>query len=206
MLDNLPAADYCAAHLRLVTPKPQGDSMTDGSENAITTQVLIQIRDEMRAMRSSFEARFDALEARMSRLEDRMDALEARMDALEARMDSLEKRMDSLEKRATAAERRGDDVDLTLKRLERKIDDLASDTEFLRGRIDSLEVHTDAIDEKNEDRFQELLRRFNILDGDLKKFASVTNEAILHYAGEMDTVRERLNIVETKLGSPYHSD
>ena len=37
--------------------------MADTSENAITTQILIQIRDEMRAMRASFEARFDALEA-----------------------------------------------------------------------------------------------------------------------------------------------
>ncbi len=205
LLDNPSTADYCSAHPFLVGDL-QGNSMTDVSESAITTQVLIQIRDEMRAMRASFEARFDGLEARMSRLENRMESLEARMDALEARIDAIEKRMDSLERRTTAAEKRGDDVDLTLKQLERTINDLVGESNALVGRIDSLEMRTDAIDEKNEARYQALLRRFNAIDADLKKFASVTNDAILHYAGEMDTVRDRLNIIETKFGIPYPSE
>ncbi len=114
------------------------------------------------------------------------------MSSLESRMSSLETSMANLEQ--------------TVLRLDQKVDALQDDVNYLKGRMDALEVRVDSIEEKSEARHQELLRRFNILDADLKKFASVTNEAILHYAGEMDTVRDRLNIIETKLGIPYHSD
>lgn len=132
--------------------------MAEKTPEDLTTQILIQIRDEMRAMHSSFDARFDALEKRMGALEARMDSLERRMDSLEARMDSLEARMDSLE-----------------------------------TRFDILEARTEA-------RFKQVFRRLDQLGSDLKKFASVVNETILHYADEMDTVRDRLSVIENKIG------
>jgi methyl-accepting chemotaxis protein len=104
--------------------------MTDNLPTDVTTQILIQIRDEIRDMRASFEARMDALEARMDRLEGRMDALE----------------------------------------------------------------------KTNEVQHRELFSRLSQIDADLKKFAPLVNEALLHYADEMDRVRARLTRVEHRLG------
>ncbi len=39
-----------------------------------------------------------------------------------------------------------------------------------------------------------------------RKFASIANDAILHYAGAMDSVRERVLVIEGKLGIPYPSE
>ena len=178
-------------------------SMTDNQGQDLTTQILIQIRDEMRAMRSSFERRFDAGEARMEGIEARLEGIEARMEGIEGRLQAIEKRMDSLEKRIDSVEKRVTLVEQTLLRLESKVDALQVQMDFLQGRIDALEVQIDALDGRNEVRFEELFKRFNQIDADLKKFASVVNNAILHYAGEMDTVRERLQVTESKLGISY---
>jgi len=131
--------------------------MTDHPEQDITTQILIQIRDEMRAMGARLEKRLDSIEARMGAIEVRMGAIEARMDSIEARMDSLEARMDSLESR-------------------------------------------------NEADHQRLFRRFDQIDADLKRFVGVVNDAILHYAEETDTVRDRLDILEKAVGIPPRSE
>ena len=135
--------------------------MTQPPPDDLTTKILIQIRDEMREMRASFEARFDGIERRLDKLDDRMAKLEDRMDRLEARMDRLEARMDRLE-----------------------------------ARFDALEAH-------NSKQHGELLAFINEVHSDLKKFASIANETILHYADEMDKVRGRLNVIEDRLGIPH---
>jgi len=163
-LDIPSDSDYLVIRLP-VTQFKRGASMAEKTPEDLTTQILIQIRDEMRAMHSSFDARFVALEKRMGSVEARFDALEKRMGSLEARMDSLEARMDSLEARMDS----------------------------LGARIDTLEARTEA-------RFKEVFRRLEQLGSDLKKFASVVNETILHYADEMDTVRDRLSVIENKIG------
>ena len=192
-------------------------SMSTSQDNDITTEILIQIRDEMREMRASFERRFDALDARMGGLEARMDAIEARigavesrmdaietrMDAFEVRMNSLETRMESLEKRDAALENRMVLVEQSLLRLETKVDSLQTQVDFIHGRIDNLEVKLDSMDERNEAHHQDLFRCFSLIESDLKKFASVANEAILHYADEMDSVREQVLIIEDKVGIPH---
>jgi hypothetical protein len=76
----------------------------------------------------------------------------------------------------------------------------------LQGRIDVLEPRIDSADERNEQRFEELFRRFNTMDADLKKFAGIVNQTILHYADEMDMVRDRLGNIESKIGIPYRSE
>jgi hypothetical protein len=108
--------------------------MTDSLGQDVTTQILIQIRDEMRSMRSGFDARFDSV-----------DTL---MEAVDARLLGFD------------------------------------------GRLRSIEAH-----------INELFRRFNQIDTDLKRFATLVNEAVLHYAGEMDRVRDRLEVLETRLGA-----
>ncbi len=163
--------------------------MTDNQGQDLTTQILIQIRDEMRAMRVSFERRFDALEARI-------EGFEARMESIESRMDALEKRVESVDKRMTLVEQ-------IVRRLEGKVDAMQVQIDFLQGSVDTLEVRIDSLDERNETRSQDLFKRFNQIDADLKKFVTVVNNAILHYAGEMDTVRERLQVTEIKLGISY---
>ncbi len=135
--------------------------MTQPPPDDLTTKILIQIRDEMREMRASFEIRFDGIEQRLDKLEDRMDRLERRIEEIEVRMDRLEARMDRLE-----------------------------------GRFDALEA-------QNSKQHGELLAFINEVHSDLKKFASIANETILHYAEEMDKVRGRLNAVEDSLGIPH---
>ena len=162
-LDIPSDSDYLVIRLP-VTRFKRGASMAEKTPEDLTIQILIQIRDEMRAMHSSFDARFDALEKRMGSLEARMESLESRMDSLEARMDSLESRMGALE-----------------------------------VRFDTLEAWTEA-------RFKAVFRRLDQLGSDLKKFASVVNEAILHYADEMDTVRDRLSVIENKIGIVFPAE
>lgn len=148
--------------------------MTDRPEQDITTQILIQIRDEMRLMRSDFEKRFDGVEAGLENLGNRMESLEGRMASFEGRMESLEGRMDALETRMDS----------------------------LEGRMDSLEARMAA----NEAQHKQLFGCFEQLDSDIRKFVGIANETILHYADEMDSVRDRLDKLENKVGIPALSD
>ena len=132
-LDIRQGVEY-RSHTRYSTGTlPQDAPMSDTSSQDLTTQILVQIRDEMRTMRSGSEARFDALDAVLESVEARMEGLDIRMRAIESHM-------------------------------------------------------------------SDLFRRFNQIDTDLKKFAGLANETILHYAGEMDSVRGRLEEVEGRLG------
>lgn len=90
--------------------------------------------------------------------------------------------------------------------LEAGIDSLQTQVDFFQRKIEHFEAKLDSIEERNETRNQDLFRRFGLLESDLKKFASVANEAILHYAGEMDSVRDRVLYIESKLGIPYPND
>jgi hypothetical protein len=56
--------------------------------------------------------------------------------------------------------------------------------------------------DRNEEGFTDLVRRFGLLDSHVKKFASITNTAVLHYADETDKVRDSLSIIEDKLRIP----
>jgi chromosome segregation ATPase len=155
--------------------------MSDHPEQDITTQILIQIRDEMRSMGSRLQKGLDSLDARMGAIEARMDSLEARMDSLEARMDSLEGRMDSIEARMDSLEGRVDSVEACMH---------------------SLEARMDSLESRNAADHQRLFRRFDQIDADLKRFVVIVNDAILHYADETDSVRDRLDILEKEVGIP----
>jgi chromosome segregation ATPase len=141
--------------------------MADQPEQDITTQILIQIRDETRSMRSDFEKRFDGVEVRLENLENRMVSLDRGLMGLDGRMDALETRMDSFE-----------------------------------GRMESLEARMAA----NREQHNQLLERLEQIDSDLKKFVGLVNETILLYAEEMDTVRDRLDKLEDKMGISVPSD
>jgi len=120
--------------------------MTDSEITNLTLEILVEIRNDIRSMRSAFEARFEALETRVAALETRIERLETRVERLETRVESLERRFDKLEKRV------------------------------------------------------------EIIHHDLRKFASVVNETVLHYAEEMDNVRDRLSSIESKLGPTTPSE
>ncbi|MFH1112311.1 MAG: hypothetical protein V1792_00180 [Pseudomonadota bacterium] len=138
--------------------------MSDHPEQDVTTQLLIQIRDEMRSMGARLEKRLDSLEARMESLETRMESLETRLETIETRLETIDARLDSLE-----------------------------------ARIDSLES-------RNEADHKRLFKRFDQIDADLKRFVGIVNDAILHYADEMDSVRERLDILEKTVGISPRSE
>ena len=99
------------------------------------------------------------------------------MDALEARMDAVEARMDGLEGRMDG----------------------------LEARMDGSEARMDAMEKRNEEQHKVLFRRFDQLDGHLKKFASIVND-VAAYAEEMDSVRGRLDVIESKQGISYPSE
>ncbi|MEW6531625.1 MAG: hypothetical protein AB1473_12360 [Thermodesulfobacteriota bacterium] len=124
--------------------------MTDSEIKDLTIEILLEIRNEMRLVRTSLEA----LDARVAALETRIESLDTRIESLETRVGNLESRVGSLETR--------------IERLER--------------------------------RFDKLENRVEIIHHDLRKFASVVNETVLHYAEEMDSVRDRLSSIESKLG------
>ena len=46
--------------------------MTDSEIKDLTIEILLEIRNEIRSMRATFEARFEALETRMGAIEGRM--------------------------------------------------------------------------------------------------------------------------------------
>lgn len=194
--------------------------MNDYAPQDVTTQILIQIREEMRAMRTSFDARFDVVEARLEGLHARMDSFDARMEAMEARMDSieirmnsLERRLEGLEKRMAVLENRMDAIEEGASALELTVADLRKAIEFLRTTVDyqagqweALEARIDAMGERSDTHHQELFRRFSLVEGDLKDFAKVVNDAVLHYADEMDKVRDRLSEAEDRMGISYSSE
>jgi archaellum component FlaC len=140
LLDFLQGAEYGSRTL-----DPSGGDlartplMIDNVGPDVTSQVLIQIRDEMRTMRSAFEARFDSLDAHLESAGTHLSSFGERLDVVEGRM-------------------------------------------------------------------SELFRRFSQIDSDLKRFASLVNETILHYAEEMDRVRERLESVESRVEMSSASD
>lgn len=168
----------------------------------MTTEILIQIREEMRAMKASFERRFEAIEFRMEFFGALIEAVEARNRGPEARKDALENGSESPEKKSASSEGGLLPVEQSLLRLEAKIDALQIQVDFMQGRLDNIEVKLDSSDERNESHHRELFQRFNLVDSDLKRFASVANDTILHYAGEVDSVRERVLVIETKLEIP----
>ena len=139
--------------------------MTDHPEQEITTQILIQMRDEMRSMRSQFRQGVDGLTAHMKDFEKRLDSLESHMGSLERHMDSVVSHIDSLE-----------------------------------SRMASLKLGLDAREPKNEAHLQRIHGGLERIDGDLKKFAALVNDTVLHYADEMDSVRERLDSLEREVG------
>ena len=141
MLDNTASRRYCSASYSDMTGRI-ARNMQNTPED-FTTQILVQIRDEMRSMRSSFEARFDTLQKRFERVEKGLDHVEVRLDSLDA---------------------------------------------------------------KTGKRFNRLEQNFQSLTSDVKKFVSLVNDSVLHYANEMDRVRDRLDAVETKLTLPRLSD
>ncbi len=123
-------------------------------------------------MGSRFQGGLDRLEVHLEDFKKRFDSLEARMDSLEGRLDSLEARMDSLEDRMDS----------------------------LESRMISLKVALVAIESKHEAHHHQFLRRLDQIDGDLKRFVGLVNDTILHYADEMDSVRQRLDILEKRVG------
>jgi chromosome segregation ATPase len=173
--------------------------MPDNLPEDLTTQVLVQIRDEMRGMRSSFQLRFDALEARSEGLESRMESLEVRIDSIEKRMSAIDRRLDSPEGPLVLLER-------STSRVEGKIDRLQRSMEDQSERLNGLESRMESKERLSQDQSKQLHRRIDSLEADLKKFALLVNETVLHYAGEMDTVRDRLNVIDSKIGISFQSE
>ena len=173
--------------------------MPDHLPEDLTTQVLVQIRDEMRVMRGSFQSRFDALEARSEGLESRMEALEVRIDSLEKRLSAMDRRFDSPEGALALLER-------STSRVDGKIDRLQRGLEAWFERLNALESRTESGERWRRDQSKELHRRFDSLEADLKKFALLVNEMVLHYAEEMDTVRDHLNVIDSKIGISFQSE
>lgn len=113
-----------------------------------------------------------------SQFETRFDAVLVRLNRLESHMESIEAGMDSVEVRS---------------------DTMAAHLESLHSRIGVNEM-------RNEALHQMLLERFDTLDVRFKEFAGLVNETILHYAEEMDSVRDRLQTLESRVGIPATSE
>ena len=133
----------------------------------------------------------------------------ARRETLERyvkRMEELERRMETLEKRMVSGEERSGFVEQTVAALKEDVRALRVAIDFAGGKLDALEARIDAADQRNETQHQELFRRFTGVEGDLKAFVKVVNDVVLHYADEMDTLRNRMALVENQVGISYSSE
>ena len=87
-----------------------------------------------------------------------------------------------------------------------RFDVLEKRFERVTERLDNIEERLVAVDGNIEKRFNRLEKFLQSLTTDVKKFVSLVNDSVLHYAEEMDRVRDRLDIVETKPSLPHPSD
>ncbi|HKO02668.1 MAG TPA: hypothetical protein VJ032_13295 [Thermoanaerobaculia bacterium] len=67
--------------------------------DAETFDAIHSLRNEIRRLGTSVNARFDTVDSRLDTLESRFDILESRFDSLDSRFDSLDSRFDTLESR-----------------------------------------------------------------------------------------------------------
>ena len=72
---------------------------------------------------------------------------------------------------------------------EERFDRLEHAVERLEARFDALEA-----------RMKLMEKRLEPMDSNLKKFTGIANEALVHFGEEFDRVRDRLEVVEDKLG------
>lgn len=120
-----------------------------------------------------------------SRFQCGLDRVEAHLEAVKRSLDSFEARMESMEDHIHS--------------METHIDSMES-------RIATLEIGLTALGSTNEAHHQKLFSRLDRIEVDLKKFVALVNDTILHYADEMDSVRDRLDILENEVGIPQRSE
>jgi uncharacterized protein YdcH (DUF465 family) len=71
----------------------------------------------------------------------------------------------------------------------------------IESRLDVVEDALSSLVKSNAEHHKQLFHRFDQLDADLKRFAGIVNDTMLHYADEMDTVRARLDAIENKIST-----
>jgi len=92
--------------------------------DAETFDAIDSLRNEIRRLGTSVNARFDTVESRFDTLESRFDPRDSRLDTLESRFDILESRFDSLDSRFDTLESRFDTLESSLAA---RIDDAKAD-------------------------------------------------------------------------------
>jgi len=113
--------------------------------DAETFDAIDSLRNEIRRLGTSVNARFDTVESRFDTLESRFDPRDSRLDTLESRFDILESRFDCLDSRF-------DSLDSRFDTLESRFDTLESS---LAARIDDAKAdmkrHFDIVAESTHD-------------------------------------------------------
>jgi len=92
--------------------------------DAETFDAIDSLRNEIRRLGTSVNARFDTVESRFDTLESRFDPRDSRLDTLESRFDILDSRFDSLDSRFDTLESRFDTLESSLAA---RIDDAKAD-------------------------------------------------------------------------------
>jgi len=84
--------------------------------------------------------------------------------------------------------------------VERTLVVVAERVETIERRVDGLAEWGLSIEQRIDDLQDQMLHRFDLLETDLKRFTGIVNEALVHFGEEFDRVRDRLDLVEDKLG------
>jgi len=120
--------------------------------DAETFDAIDSLRNEIRRLGTSVNARFDTVESRFDTLESRFDPRDSRLDTLESRFDILESRFDSLDSRFDSLDSRFDTLESRFDTLESRFDTLESS---LAARIDDAKAdmkrHFDIVAESTHD-------------------------------------------------------
>ena len=78
--------------------------------------------EDLKAIESIMDRRFDRVEERLDRMEERLDRVDERLDRVEERLDRVEGGLDRMDERLDRMEERLDRVEERLDRMEERLD------------------------------------------------------------------------------------
>ena len=135
-----------------------------------TIEAIESLRGDIHQFGARSTLRFDALDARFDGLDARIDGLEGRIDRQDARFDGLDARFDGLEGRIDGQDVRFDGLD---------------------ARIEGLDARVDRLDQRQEQRFEETRRHFDVIAESLRDDIRMIAEGLVALSTRVDQAFRR---------------
>jgi chromosome segregation ATPase len=167
----------------------------------LTNEDLQAIKSMLDPRFDRIDERFDGLEEDMSRLEGHVDSLEEHVNSLEEHVNSIEEHVNSIEEHVGSLEERVGSLEEHVDSLDSKVSSLSVDMEDVKGRLTRIEVvqlenylipkveeiaaYQKSVYErytKDADRFEEKISLVDSIDATVKKHSEQIQELQLKQA------------------------